>query len=82
VPDDVPVYAGTQRQLLGDIDTWRDAGLGERSYYVSLLHHGGLRRLRGNILAYLGETHFVTLVGGYGLARIYMVEPRSAPRPR
>ena len=77
VPADAPVFAGTQEQLLADKDAWRDAALGDKAYYVSILRTGGLRWRRNRILANLRRTHDVTLVGTNGMAEIYAVTPKA-----
>jgi hypothetical protein len=77
VPDDARVYAGRQEQLLADKNSWRNALLGDRAYYVSVLRTGGLRWRRNRILTHLRWTHTVSLVGSNGKAEIYMITPRT-----
>ncbi len=77
VPAGAPVFAGTQEQLLARQGAWRNAALGDRAYYVSILHSGGLRRRRNQILASLRSTHDVTLVGKNALAEIYAITPKA-----
>ena len=79
VPGDTPVYAGTQEQFLADKDPWRNAQLGDKAYYVSILRKGGLRWRRNRILAQLRKTHEVTLVGTNGMVEVYAVTPQTTP---
>ena len=79
VPAGAPVFAGTQEQLLANRDAWRNAVLGERAYYVSILRTGGLRWRRNRILANLRRAHEVTLVGTNGMAEIYAITPKATP---
>ena len=77
VPADAPVFAGTQEQFLADRDAWRNAALGERAYYVSILRAGGVPWRRNRILANLRKTHEVTPVGTNGMAEIYAITPKA-----
>jgi hypothetical protein len=77
VPAGVPVFAGTQEELLAREAAWSDTALGDKAYYVSILRTGGLRWRRNRILAALRRTHEVTLVGTNGMAEIYAVTPKA-----
>ena len=77
VPAGAQVFAGTQEQLLADKDAWRNATLGDKAYYVTILRSGGLRWRRNHILANLRRTHEVTLVGTNGMAEVYAITPKA-----
>jgi hypothetical protein len=77
VPGDAKVFAGTQEQLLADKEAWRDAPLGDRAYYVSLLRKGGVPWRRNRILANLRKEHDVTPLASNGLAEIYAITPKT-----
>ena len=58
-------------------DAWRNATLGDKAYYVTILRNGGLRWRRNHILANLRRTHEVTLVGTNGMAEVYAITPKA-----
>ena len=76
VPAGVPVFAGTQEELLAREAAWRDVKLGDLAYYVSILRSGGDVSHRRRILAGLRAQHDVTLVGTNGVVEIYAVTPK------
>ena len=77
MPAGAQVFAGTQEELLADPGAWRDAALGDKAYYVSILRTGGVRWRRDRILADLRRTHEVTLLGTNGMAEIYAITPKA-----
>ena len=77
VPAGAPVLAGTQGEILANKGALRDATLGDRAYYVSILRSGGVRWRRNRIMAILRRTHEVTMVGTNGMVQIYAITPKA-----